>query len=84
LCCGGSHSGRGRKRRKSDGAEEEQARQWEAAISARKYAVIVDEAHSSQTGETARELKAILGAAPGETEEGEADWEGPAEPGDAI
>ena len=28
----------------------------------RKYAVIVDEAHSSQTGETARELKAILGA----------------------
>ncbi len=55
--------------------EKEQARQWENAISARRYAVIVDEAHSSQTGETARELKSILGAAPGETEEGEVDWE---------
>src|SRR5207249_3263838 len=32
------------------------------AIASRKYAVIVDEVHSSQTGETARELKAILGA----------------------
>lgn len=38
------------------------AKEWEAAIAARKYAVIVDEAHSSQTGETARELKRILGA----------------------
>lgn len=38
------------------------AKDWEAAIAARKYAVIVDEAHSSQTGETARELKRILGA----------------------
>jgi len=52
-----------------------QAREWEAAIAARRYAVIVDEAHSSQTGETARELKAILGANATETEEGEADWE---------
>ncbi|MBU6402741.1 MAG: DEAD/DEAH box helicase family protein, partial [Verrucomicrobia bacterium] len=41
--------------------EKRQAREWEAAIAARKYAVIVDEAHSSQSGETARELKAILG-----------------------
>jgi type I restriction enzyme R subunit len=55
--------------------EKQQAKEWEAAIAARKYAVIVDEAHSSQTGETARELKAILGTAPNETEEGEADWE---------
>ncbi len=30
----------------------------------RSYAVIVDEAHSSQTGETAKELKAVLGNAP--------------------
>jgi type I restriction enzyme R subunit len=37
--------------------------------------VIVDEAHSSQTGETARELKAILGAGAGDDAEGEADWE---------
>ena len=38
-----------------------QAQEWEAEIAKRKYAVIVDEAHSSQTGETARELKEILG-----------------------
>ncbi len=38
------------------------AKEWESAIAARKYAIIVDEAHSSQTGETARELKRILGA----------------------
>ncbi len=30
---------------------------------ARNYAVIVDEAHSSQTGEAAKDLKAVLGAA---------------------
>ncbi|MCW5854382.1 MAG: type I restriction endonuclease subunit R, partial [Anaerolineae bacterium] len=56
-------------------AERGQARAWEAAIAARTYAVIVDEAHSSQTGETARELKAILGAATNETDEEAADWE---------
>ncbi len=55
--------------------EKKQAKSWEAAIAARTYAVIVDEAHSSQTGETSRELKAILGAAAIETEEAEADWE---------
>jgi len=55
--------------------QKQQAKSWEAAIAARKYAVIVDEAHSSQTGESARELKAILGSAENETEEGEADWE---------
>ncbi len=56
--------------------ERRQAREWESAIAARKYAVIVDEAHSSQTGESARELKAILGvAAAPETDSGEPDWE---------
>ena len=55
--------------------ERRQAKTWEAAIAARKYAVIVDEAHSSQTGETSRELKAILGAATTESDEEEIDWE---------
>jgi type I restriction enzyme R subunit len=52
------------------------AAQWEAEIAKRRYAVIVDEAHSSQSGETARELKAILGAsAKAENPEEEPDWE---------
>lgn len=55
--------------------ERRQASDWEQAIAARKYAVIVDEAHSSQTGETARELKAILGAQVQEDDEAEPDWE---------
>ena len=54
--------------------ERQQARAWESAIAARKYAVIVDEAHSSQTGETARELKAILGATT-EAGDDDTDWE---------
>ncbi len=54
--------------------EKQQAKEWEAAISRRRYAVIVDEAHSSQTGETARELKAILGADVNSDEDG-GDWE---------
>ncbi len=53
--------------------ERAQAKAWEAEIAKRRYAVIVDEAHSSQTGETARELKEILGA--GADAEGEHDWE---------
>ena len=53
-----------------------EAAKWEAEITKRRYAVIVDEAHSSQTGETARELKAILGAAAiGENDEDLLDWE---------
>lgn len=53
-----------------------EAAKWEAEIAKRRYAVIVDEAHSSQTGETARELKAILGAAAaGEHDEDVPDWE---------
>jgi len=55
--------------------EKAQAKVWEAEIGKRKYAVIVDEAHSSQTGETARELKAVLGAGGAEDPEGELDWE---------
>jgi len=56
--------------------EKRKAKEWEAEIAKRRYAVIVDEAHSSQTGETARELKAILGTA-AKAEEGEEDpdWE---------
>ena len=59
-----------------DQASVQRAKEWEEKIAARKYAVIVDEAHSSQTGETARELKAILGAGTNnDGEEAEADWE---------
>ena len=60
---------------KATAEEKAQAKVWEAEIAKRRYAVIVDEAHSSQTGETARELKAILGAGAEEDLEGEADWE---------
>lgn len=64
---------------KASDEEKQQAKDWQAAIAARRYAVIVDEAHSSQTGETARELKSILGAnnekaASGDGED-EPDWE---------
>jgi type I restriction enzyme, R subunit len=53
-----------------------EAAKWEAEIAKRRYAIIVDEAHSSQSGETARELKAILGAAANaENSEEEPDWE---------
>jgi type I restriction enzyme R subunit len=60
---------------KATAEEKAQAKAWEAEIAKRRYAVIVDEAHSSQTGETARELKAILGAGMAEDPEAEADWE---------
>ena len=56
--------------------EKQQAKAWEGEIAKRRYAIIVDEAHSSQSGETARELKAILGtAAQAEGGEEEPDWE---------
>ncbi len=59
-----------------DSVSVERAKEWEDKIAARKYAVIVDEAHSSQTGETARELKKILGAGTEQgADEAEADWE---------
>lgn len=64
---------------KATAEEKAQAKAWQEAIAQRRYAVIVDEAHSSQTGETARELKGILGAgkdiAEKDSEETEADWE---------
>ncbi len=53
-----------------------QAKAWEQEIAKRRYALIVDEAHSSQSGDTARELRAILGAATvGANDEEEDDWE---------
>jgi type I restriction enzyme, R subunit len=54
--------------------EKAQAKVFEAQIANRRYAVIVDEAHSSQTGEAARELKQILGGASAPLED-DADWE---------
>ena len=42
--------------------EQGRAGEWADEIAGRRYAVVVDEAHSSQTGETARQLKAVLGA----------------------
>lgn len=51
------------------------AAEWKTRIANRKYAVIVDEAHSSQSGETSRELKAILGAGASAESEEEADFE---------
>lgn len=54
----------------------EKAKEFQDKIAARKYAVIVDEAHSSQTGEASRELKRILGAGTEQgSEESELDWE---------
>jgi len=66
-----------------DATPEEVARasSWEAEIAKRRYALIVDEAHSSQSGESARELKQILGqsaknAGKAESDdETEEDWE---------
>lgn len=62
-------------REKATDQEKQQAKTWQAAISKRKYAVIVDEAHSSQTGESAREMKQILGSGSNGNEESEPDWE---------
>ncbi|MGH9427443.1 MAG: DEAD/DEAH box helicase family protein, partial [Terriglobia bacterium] len=69
------HAAGAESREKATDEEKHKAKEWEAAIAARKYAVIVDEAHSSQTGETARELKGILGAGAEHAEEAEPDWE---------
>jgi type I restriction enzyme R subunit len=41
------------------------------ALPARRYAVIVDEAHSSQTGEAAKELRRVLGTGPQDEDEAE-------------
>ena len=52
-----------------------QAAEWQKKIAGRRYAVIVDEAHSSQTGESAREMKAILGARSQATRDEAEDWQ---------
>jgi type I restriction enzyme, R subunit len=60
-----------------DASEQErrQAAEWRKAIAGRKYAVIVDEAHSSQTGEAANELRRVLGVrAQGDLDD-DASWE---------
>ena len=60
---------------KATDQEKKQAKVWQSEISKRRYAVIVDEAHSSQTGESAREMKEILGSRANGNEESEQDWE---------
>lgn len=69
------HTAGAESREKATSEEKQKAKEWEKAIAQRRYAVIVDEAHSSQTGESARELKEILGASASESREGEVDWE---------
>lgn len=59
----------------ADETSKAQANAWEMEIGKRRYAVIVDEAHSSQTGETARELKSILGANVANGDDEETDFE---------
>ena len=56
-------------------AEQAQTANWRKEIASRRYAVIVDEAHSSQTGESAHEMKEILGARGQAAGEGAEDWE---------
>ena len=70
LCIAGAES-----RETASPESKARAREWEQKIAKRAYAVIVDEAHSSQTGETSRALKELLGAAGIRDSEGPADWE---------
>ena len=74
------HAAGAESQEKASAEEQQQAKDWAAAIAARRYAVIVDEAHSSQTGETSRELKSILGVNDTQSSsatngEDEPDWE---------
>jgi type I restriction enzyme R subunit len=59
-----------------------------AGLGQRRYAVVVDEAHSSQTGEAAKDLKAALGATSAEAQlalaEQTAAAEPPEDPQDAL
>ena len=55
--------------------DEAQAQEWHQKIAGRRYAVIVDEAHSSQTGESARDMKAVLGERSRVASESLTDWE---------
>jgi len=57
-----------------DEETQSKAREWEKAISKRRYALIIDEAHSSQSGDAAREMKKLLGYSTRDIEE-EYDWE---------
>ena len=43
-------------------ADTHQQREWRKEIAKRRYAIIVDEAHSSQSGESAGEMKEVLGS----------------------
>ena len=56
-------------------AERAQAAAWREEIAGRRYAVIVDEAHSSQTGDSAREMKEVLGSRAQEAASDAEDWE---------
>ncbi len=49
--------------------------EWRKEIAKRRYAVIVDEAHSSQSGESAREMKGVLGSRAEEALEASEDGE---------
>ena len=70
------HAAGAESQEKATDEQKADASKWEAEIAKRRYAVIVDEAHSSQSGETARELTEILGAAyTTENAEEEPDWE---------
>ncbi|MCA9232396.1 MAG: type I restriction endonuclease subunit R [Planctomycetales bacterium] len=55
--------------------QKKQAKEWQGQIAKRRYAVIVDEAHSSQSGESARELKELLGSRGADDPDKEEDWE---------
>ena len=59
----------------SDLDQQAQAKEWSQKIAGRRYAVIVDEAHSSQTGESARDMKAVLGERSQAASENLVDWE---------
>ena len=70
------HAAGAESQEKATDEEKKKAKEWEAEIAKRRYAIIVDEAHSSQSGDTAVELKAILGtAAQAESGEEDPDWE---------
>ena len=55
--------------------DQAQAQQWHQKIAGRRYAVIVDEAHSSQSGDSARDMKAVLGERSRAASENLTDWE---------
>ncbi|WP_419944905.1 type I restriction endonuclease subunit R [Candidatus Poriferisodalis sp.] len=56
-------------------AEAAQAAGWAQGLASRRYAIIVDEAHSSQTGDTAHQMKALLGAGALAGGEDPQDWQ---------